>query len=197
MGRQREFDVDKVLDAAVEVFWEKGYEGTSYDDLTRVTGVKRPGLYAAFGNKEEFFNRAVVRYAEQYMGYMTEALDEPTSRKMAEYVLRGAADIATRFPQHPGCLGINGALASSKEADPVREMLVGFRAGGAHSLRDRLERFKVEGNLPASADCTGLATYLMAVIHGMAVQAKSGLCRQALDAVIEQALTGWPDPPAK
>ena len=192
MGRHREFDVDEALDAVIRVFWRRGYEGASYDDLTEATGVKRPGLYSAFGNKEELFRRALERYSERYLTYMRDGLEQPTSRAMAEHLLRGVVDLTTRFPDTLGCLGINGALTCSEASEPIFRLLVEFRAGGEASLRHRLEQFQAAGDLPKTADCAGLATFLMAVIHGMAVQAKSGVSREGLGKVVEQTLAGWP-----
>jgi len=179
----------------MELFWAHGYEGTSYDDLTRATGVQRPGLYAAFGNKEQLFRRVLTRYNEQHMRHIREALHQPTSRQMAECVLRGAVELGTRYPAHRGCLGINGALACSEGAGAIRELLVDFRAQGETALRERLEHFQEQQDLPGSANCAGLAAYLMAVIHGMAVQAKAGFSRDVLDSVVAQALAGWPPSP--
>lgn len=192
MGRPREFDIEQALDAAVGVFWAKGYEGASYEDLTQATGVARPGLYAAFGNKEDLFRRVVQRYSELYMGYMVEALAEPTSRRMAERVFRGVAEITTRFPDHRGCLGVNAGLACSDDSEPVRRLLIDFRAEGEEAVRARLEDFRAAGDLPPSTDTAALAAYMMAVIHGMAVQAKAGFSRAKLEAVADQALAGWP-----
>ena len=61
-GRTRQFDVDEVLDRALEVFWARGYEGATLPELTRAMGINRPSLYAAFGNKEELFHKALHRY---------------------------------------------------------------------------------------------------------------------------------------
>ncbi|MCT4703199.1 TetR/AcrR family transcriptional regulator [Enterobacteriaceae bacterium H20N1] len=192
MGRHREFNIDDALDAAVKVFWEKGYEGTSYDDLTRATGVKRPGLYASFGNKEALFQKVLERYTQRYLRHMTDALSEPTSRKMAEHVLYGTARMATSDPMHRGCLGINGALACSTDAEPIREMLIRCRAQGEAALRQRLEQYQKDGDLPESADCAALAAYLVTVNYGISVQAKAGVSQPQLLAVVEQALAGWP-----
>jgi len=76
-GRPRAFDADAALDRAIEVFWEHGYEGASLADLTDAMGINRPSMYAAYGNKEELFRRAVARYAEHDMAYAREALAEP------------------------------------------------------------------------------------------------------------------------
>lgn len=192
MGRHREFDVDKALDAALCVFWRKGYEGTSYADLTEAAGVERPALYAAFGNKEELFRRALDRYYEQYLHYIPEALQLPTAKEVAAHILYSAVDLNTRYPDHTGCLGINGVLAGSDEAEPVRKALIEARATGELQLRERFKRARAEGDLPKTAKPDVLAAFVMAVLHGMAVQAKAGFSRHTLEAVVEQALSTWP-----
>jgi AcrR family transcriptional regulator len=192
MGRQREFDVEKALDAALRVFWRKGYEGASYTDLTDATGVERPALYAAFGNKEALFRRALARYYERYLNYVPEALQLPTAREVAAHILYSAADLNTRYPNHTGCLGINGVLAGSDEAEPVRQALIEARAAGEVQLRERFERAKAEGDLANTAKPDALAAFVLAVLHGMAVQAKAGFSRERLEAVAEQALSRWP-----
>lgn len=192
MGRHREFDVEKVLDATLCVFWRKGYEGTSYADLTEAAGVERPALYSAFGNKEALFRRALDRYSERYLDYLPEALKLPTSREVAAHILYNAVDLNTRFPNHTGCLGINGAVAGSDEAEPVRQALIDFRAAGQAHLQERFERAKADGDLPETANTEALAAFIMAMTHGMAVQAKAGFSREMLNAVADQALSTWP-----
>lgn len=192
MGRKREFDVDEALDAAVCMFWRKGYEGVSYTDLTQATGVERPALYSAFGNKEALFRRALERYYEKYLDFFPAGLELATSREVVAHILYSAADMHTRHQDHKGCLGVHGVLAGSDEAEPVRLTLIRARAEGEAMLRNRLERAKQEGDLSETANCAALAAFVMAVLHGMAVQAKAGFSRDMLDAVAEQALSTWP-----
>jgi AcrR family transcriptional regulator len=192
MGRPREFDVEKALDATVCVFWRKGYEGASYTDLTAAAGVERPALYAAFGNKEALFRLALKRYYDRHMDFIPGALQATTAREVVSRMLYGAIEVSTRHPDRTGCLGINGVLAGSDEAEPVRQALIEARAEGESQLRERLERAKSEGDLPASADPAVLATFILAVSHGMAVQAKAGFSRDRLEAVAEQAMRAWP-----
>ncbi|MBB6222613.1 TetR/AcrR family transcriptional regulator [Rhizobium leguminosarum] len=192
MGRHREFDVEKALDAVLCVFWRKGYEGASYADLTEAAGVERPALYSAFGNKETMFRQALVRYYERYLDYVPVALELPTAREVAAHILYNAVELNTRYADHRGCLGINGALAGSDEAEPVRQALIEARAGAEMQLRQRFERASAEGDLPGTARPDVLAAFLMAVVHGMAVQAKAGFSRETLEAVAEQALLTWP-----
>ncbi|WP_176598027.1 MULTISPECIES: TetR/AcrR family transcriptional regulator [Sphingobium] len=195
MGRHREFDVEKVLDAALCVFWRKGYEGASYADLVKAAGVERPALYSAFGNKEALFLKALARYDELYLDYIPEALAQPTARGVAAHMLYKAIELNTRYPDRMGCLGINGALAGSDDAEPVRQALVEFRKAGQERLRERFDQAKADGDLPQSARSDVLAAFVMAINQGLAVQAKAGLNRAMLEMVAEQALASWPANP--
>lgn len=195
MGRHREFDVDKALDAALCVFWRKGYEGATYSDLTEATGVERPALYSAFGNKEALFRKALDRYQERYLDYFPEAMNLPTAREVAEKIFCAAIQLNTAFPENTGCLMINSAQAGSDDAEPVRQALIEARAEGEAMLRERFVQARKDNDLPETSSPEALAAFVMAVLHGMAVQAKAGFSREALMAVSQQALSAFP--PAK
>lgn len=192
MGRKREFDVEQALDAALCVFWRKGYEGVSYTDLTQATGVERPALYLAFGNKKALFQRVLVRYYENYLNFIPVALKLPTSREVAAHILFSAVELNTRYPDRKGCLGVHGALAGTDDSEPIRRALIDARANGEASLRKRFERAKQEGDLPDTANCAVLAAFVLTLLHGIAVQAKAGFSREMLEAIAEQALSTWP-----
>lgn len=191
-GRPRDFDVGRALDRALHVFWRKGYEGTSLSDLTRAMGIGRPSLYAAFGDKETLFCRALNRYAEGPAAHVRAALDQPTARAVVEQLLRGTADLITN-PRNPaGCLHVQGALACNEGADPIRKQLAMRRAAGEKALRQRLKRAKEEGDLPRDANPSELARYVATVVYGMSVQAAGGASRKELRQVVESALRAWP-----
>lgn len=191
-GRPREFDADNALEAALKVFWRKGFEGASLPDLTRAMGINRPSLYAAFGNKEALFRKALDRYAHGPAAYVRQALDEPTARRVVERLLRGAVDVLTD-PRNPrGCLAVQGALACGEASDGVRKELNSRRAAGEAALRRRLERARSEGDLPASANPADLARYVTTLVHGMSVQATGGASRAQLRRVADLALQSWP-----
>lgn len=192
MGRPREFDLDEALDRALEVFWAKGYEGTSIPDLTEAMGINRPSLYAAFGNKEELFRKALDRYAEKPAGYVREALAEPTARAVMEKLLRGAADSLSDRKHPRGCLLVQGALACGEEADSVRREVASRRDAGLTALRERFERAKAERDLPANLEPGDLARFVFVAIYGMSVQAAGGATREQLRRVAELALRIWP-----
>src|SRR5690348_17740109 len=118
-GRTRQFDVDEALDRALEVFWARGYEGATLPELTRAMGINRPSLYAAFGDKEQLFRRALDRYVNGPAGYVRAALDRPTAREVVETLLAGTVELLTD-PRHPGgCLVVQGALACGPAAESV------------------------------------------------------------------------------
>ena len=92
LGRPRSFETGKALDAAMKVFWCKGYEGASLSDLTKAMGINRPSLYAAFGDKEALFRKVLDRYDNGPAAYVREALNQPTARAAVEKLMEGAAD---------------------------------------------------------------------------------------------------------
>jgi AcrR family transcriptional regulator len=194
VGRPREFDKEQALDQATDLFWRKGYEGTSLSDLTDELGITRPSLYAAFGNKEALFRLAIDRYEAKAGAYRARALTAKTAYTMARQLLEGAADLHGDKNNPVGCLGVHGALACSEEADAIRQELSSRRRAGEKALRQRLERAKVEGDLPADSNPADLARYLSVIIYGMTVQAVGGANRAELRRVAEVALKQWPIP---
>jgi AcrR family transcriptional regulator len=174
------------------VFWRQGYEGTSLADLTEAMGINRPSLYAAFGNKEPLFRRALDRYVDGPMAFLKVALEEPSARVGVEALLRGFAT-SVADPHTPrGCLTVQGALASSADADPIRRELAARRLGGQEALRHRLRRAQEDGQLPADSSPDDLARYFDTVAQGLAVQAVGGATREQLDRVVDLALQVWP-----
>jgi len=191
-GRPREFDVDQALAAALRVFWSKGYEGASMADLTDAMGITKPSLYAAFGNKEALFNKALDLYQAEKLAYMGRALEAPTARGVAERLMRGALEMQTGTEGPCGCLSVISSVACGSEAESIREQVVARSAAAKKALLDRFERAKIEGDLPADADPQGLSSYLTAVMQGMAVQAGAGASRAELERLVETSLALWP-----
>ncbi|MUN35914.1 TetR/AcrR family transcriptional regulator [Actinomadura litoris] len=189
-GRPREFDVDERLDRALTVFWRQGYEGTALSDLTRAMGINRPSLYAAYGNKEALFRKAVDRYVEGPASYVRGALAKPTARAVAEALLYGAVEVITRGPG--GCLIVQAALATGEQNESVREEIAARRRTGERDLAARFERARAEGDLPPDIDCEALARYVWSISYGVSVQAADGASNDELRKVVALALTLWP-----
>ena len=191
-GRPREFCVDQALAAALGVFWSKGYEGASMADLTEAMGITKPSLYAAFGNKEALFHKALDLYESEKLQYTREALKQPTARAVAEYFMRGAIDAQMSSCDPKGCLGVISATACGAEAESIKADVIHRRASSQAALVERFEQAKREGDLPAHVDVAGLTSYLYAILQGMAVQAGSGATRADLERVVDTSLAMWP-----
>jgi AcrR family transcriptional regulator len=193
VGRPRTFDADEALDRALDVFWRKGYEGASLDDLTEAMGINRPSLYAAFGSKDELFRRAIERYVEGPAACLEDAFDEPSARAVVERLWRQSVDLVTQ-PRGPrGCFLVQSALACHNASDSVRRELAKRRKDLITALCERFERAVVEGDWPKKADVDGLARYVTAVMHGLAVQAAGGAKREDLNGVVDLALGALPN----
>ena len=191
-GRTRQSDVDEALDRALDVFWARGYEGATLRELTRAMGINRPSLYAAFGNKEQLFRKALERYQTGPMSFLAEALRQPTARSVVEAIFSGFVLMQRDRDKARGCLIVSGALACGEEAESVRRELVRLRQAVVTAFRERFERAVQDGDLPAGTDCATLARYVATVLGGLAVQAASGAIEKELRLVAALAMQAWP-----
>ncbi|MFI5931746.1 TetR/AcrR family transcriptional regulator [Actinoplanes sp. NPDC051494] len=192
IGRPRGFDADAALERAMLVFWERGYDGVSLSDLARSMGITKTSLYAAFGNKDDLFRKALERYAEGPAGYGAQALEQPTAREVAAAYLAGSL-AATTYPGKPaGCLAVQGFVAAAHLDQTLRDALAHYRAEDRARLRDRFQRAIDEGDLPAGADPDVLARHLMTTADGIAVQASGGATRDEIQLVTDAILRSWP-----
>ncbi|MFE1803079.1 MULTISPECIES: TetR/AcrR family transcriptional regulator [unclassified Streptomyces] len=192
IGRPRGFDTEEALERAMRVFWEQGYEGASLTDLTSAMGITRTSMYAAFGNKEDLFRKALERYTEGPASYSVRAMREPTARQVATAFLNGSVRASTQPGGPAGCLGVQGALAAGEPGRTARDTLVTWRNEGMDLLHDRFRQAAAEGDLPPDLDPALLARYLMTVANGIAVQAAGGAPRADLQLVADMAMRNWP-----
>lgn len=190
MGRHREFDVEEALAAAQKVFWLKGYDGTSINDLTEAMGINSPSLYAAFGSKQGLFKAVLNHYDASREKVLTKILAEPTAKDVASRYLSALADYATDKKHPPGCLMIKAGLTPGDSE--IAKQLAHHKAAMELALRERFECAKRQGDLPKEASATALMRYLMAIGSGLCVQAASGASREELRAIADLALAGFP-----
>ncbi len=188
VGRPRAFDEGTVLDRATEVFWRHGYEGASLTTLTTAMGINRPSLYAAFGNKEQLFERAFARYRDTQLAHIRAALDQPTAYEALETFLRSSVDGLTADDHPRGCLSIQGGLACAPENARVAEVLAAGRAANEAAVEERLTRAAAEGDLPPGVDPRAVARFVASLSEGFAVHAAAGASREELQASVDVAL---------
>jgi AcrR family transcriptional regulator len=182
-GRPRSFDPDTALEAALLLFWEHGYEGTSLARLQEATGLTAPAWYRAFGSKERLFELAVQRYQERYGFGIRD--DLPLVAAVGDYLDRAAREFTT-LPGR-GCLVSTGMLATSPDARFAADVVRAERERAVEMLRERFTHAVTAGELPEGVDANALARTLAALIQGMSVQARDGAGYEQLRLVAQTA----------
>lgn len=188
IGRPRGFDEDAALEAAMRVFWAKSYEGATMADLTKAMGINRSSMYAAFGDKESLFRRAIERYRNGPMTYIKEALALPTLREVVVALLNGSVDFLGTPGNPRGCLSLQGALACGTVAEPAKDAMIEWRKQGEAAIRKRVQQAQREGDLGKTINPTDFAHYLSVLMSGIGVQAANGATKAEMKRYAEMAL---------
>lgn len=191
-GRPPAFDHEAALEKALNVFWSRGFEGASMAELTEAMGINRPSLYAAFGNKEELFRKALGKYLSGPVAYVNAAMQEPTARRVVETFLTKSAELLTGRANPRGCMIVQGALSCGQGSELIQQELIAHRKNYEKSLKQRFELAQAEGDLPTRSNAAGLAKYIATIHQGMSIQATSGADKQELLAVVNTVLESWP-----
>jgi AcrR family transcriptional regulator len=187
-GRPIGFDKDAALEAAMLLFWERGYEGTSMADLTQATGLNPSSIYAAFGDKHVLFQLAVKRYMEMRAQYAGKALEEPTLEK----VVRALFDSTVAFftaPGHPAtCMTMSGAVGCSEEATPARDLMMEIRKQNEAAMRERFLQARKSGELSKDVNVDDYTRYLSSILAGLSIRAANGSTKAELKRTAQMAL---------
>ena len=191
-GRPRGFDRDVALRAVMLLFWEQGFDGTSYTHLTAATGMSKPTIYATFGNKVELFRKAMMAYAEQAVKVYQQALEKPTAREAVEACLRLARGLNVQADEPIVCFLVQGALTGSADTRSLRDELNFLQRQATQLLQERLEQGKRNGELPSTANTSVMAEYFSSVVTGLSVQAANGAAAKDLNQVVRMAMNSWP-----
>ncbi len=189
LGRPLEFDPDKAIDAAVEVFWRKGYEATSMTDLLEAMNLSKSSLYQTFGSKQQLFERCLSRYADRLSAEMAKDLEEAKSgRSFIEDTFGGVADTAQQPEGAKGCLIANSANEFGQRepalAAPVSDGLNRF----ARIFMDAVIKGQAEGSISADADPRALGNYLVGTMNGLRTMIKAGADRRSAKGMVKLIL---------
>lgn len=180
MARPKEFDREEALRRAVSVFWEKGFAGTSTEDLVRGMGIGRQSLYDTFGDKRQLFLEALRAYNTESLAAMLKKLRAgPTAIAAIERILVDLAE--TRgSARSQGCMGVNAVCELAREDADVRSLTETSAALFETTLRDAIDEGKANGDIDHGIDSRTAARFLTATLSGMKVQAKAGTPVEAL-----------------
>ncbi|MBT2439346.1 TetR/AcrR family transcriptional regulator [Streptomyces sp. ISL-36] len=191
MARTKEFDPDAALQAALELFWRRGYEATTMSDLVEHLGIGRASIYATFGNKHELYVKAMDRYARANNPALTAELSEPDSALAAvrAVVRRFAAEAATDEVRLAGCFITNTAAElGPHDATVARRVELSWEQVET-LLHSALVRARAQGGLPADRDPQALARMLLVLMQGIRLVGKASSDPTRVRDAAEQALT--------
>jgi AcrR family transcriptional regulator len=195
-GRPRAYDPDQALAKATETFWEAGYAAASLDALSAATGMNRPSLYGAFGDKQALFQAAMRRYQDQARAGMKIALGSPGTLResLARFYKAGLDTYLAGGPR--GCFLIGSGLSQAAADPAIRDTVAaGVRELDA-GLTLRLTMAQAAGELPPSADPPALARVVCGMLNALAVRARLGESRAELEAMAATTIDLVCGPPA-
>ncbi len=189
MARTKQFDERQALVSAMLVFWEKGYEGTSIQDLEHATGLNRTSIYNAFGNKRAIFDRVMICYKESVMSALFAELDgAPNIKEGIRRMLNGALDIHFDKDNPGGCLVVLSILESGQHDEASQASMQQTLQDMKGTLQARLNKAKKSGELSRELDAGSTATTIAATMAGMMVLGKANFSKAALKKTINQVL---------
>ena len=166
MARNREYDLDDVLDKAVQLFWRQGYKATSVNDIVHATGLNTASMYKEFGDKDGVFEAALAHYREHIIGPRIRTLTEQPNIEGVEMfinsVINGAAS-----PEYKGCLMMNHLSQQHSISPRAAKEIDEFCAMMEYLLAKALANAKAAGEIPAEKDPVTLASFIMCSVHGL------------------------------
>ena len=184
MGRPREFDIEAALDKAMQVFWSKGYEATSLDDLCHATGLGRSSVYAAFTDKRQLYLQVLQRYEQRAVARVGKALegDGPLRESLAAF-LREVIDSIAHGSGRRGCLIGNSAAGLNTDDREIAKVVRHSLDQHELAFRGALLRAQQRGEIAADEDVRALARFITASFHGLRIYGKVPRDKAALEDV--------------
>jgi AcrR family transcriptional regulator len=189
-GRPRQYDPEQALAKAAEAFWKQGYAATSLNDLVAATGMNRPSLYAAFGDKRDLYLKTLTRYQQQSRAIGAKiTADDPPLRVFLKRFYEAALDVyLATGDEARGCYSISTAPAQAVTDPAVRDFLAASIGGTDAFLAKQITRAHERGEVPSDVDPHALAQLATAALHTVAVRARVGVPRKQLRAVAAAAI---------
>ena len=188
MARPREFEETLALDRAMHLFWQRGFDGTSMEDLVQATGVHRGSIYSTFGDKQALFLKALDHYLNLEQSQLALALQNADSKLgVVRSILGGIAVDSTR-PNGHGCFMVNSVIERSARDAKTRKRANDCFLRLTRLFETALTQARQTGELRKDADVGALALFLVNTIQGMRVLGKAGMTRVALQANVEIAM---------
>ncbi|HUB13535.1 MAG TPA: TetR/AcrR family transcriptional regulator [Acetobacteraceae bacterium] len=197
-GRPKTFDRAVALQQAMKLFWERGYEGTSFDDLIGAMQISPSSFYNTFDSKERLYQEATETYAAHAAEWFSGELAAITDTRTAfNQLLNSAAREFTRDDLPSGCMIALGCTQARPELAGLRDMMAGYRSGARIAMAERIQQGIERGDVPKDAKVEALAAFYSALSGGMALLARDGASRERLLEIVEIGMRAWPLAPAE
>jgi AcrR family transcriptional regulator len=192
-GRPRTFDRSTAIQQAMKLFWDRGYEGTTFDDLIGAMNISPSSFYHEFGSKEQLYREAVEHYVNVRLSYFPRVLSAHRDTRAAfESLLEEGAALLADDASPAGCMISLAGTHLPPHLRSVADFAKGVRKVSKQTLVDRLRKGVSDGDLPPESNVKELADYFGVVLRGMAAQARDGASRKELLAIARVAMRAWP-----
>jgi len=193
-GRPRKVNTKDALHSVMIAFWQNGYSATSMSDLAEVSGMAKPGLYSAFGDKEAIFEKALLHYFETYGGPVFGQLQAAKKHVVEDLrdFLGAVADLTLDQNTPSGCFLVNALVDCTYGSDSHRDLVNGLRESRFNAIRERLIKGLAAGELRSDTDIDRVATFVDGQFSAIALLGRSGATEADLKTFIETGLRALP-----
>ena len=197
-GRPKNFDRSTALHQAMRLFWERGYEGASFDDLIAAMGISPSSFYNSFGSKERLYHEATEAFMARSGEWFARELGAATDTKTAFHqLLNATAREATLDDMPTGCMISLAGTHVPPALTALRDRMAAYRRAGQSAMADRIRKGIDDGDVPKDTNVEALAAFYSALSRGLVVQARDGASRERLLEIVEVAMSAWPSAPGE
>lgn len=190
MGRLREFDLDKALNAAMETFWYQGYEATSLADLMTATGLQKGSIYKAFKDKHSLFLQALERYLEQaYQFHEMQLTQGDFPKERLRYWLQRTLEVYGNYSDNRGCFGVNSVVELAPHDEKVKQLVHYNNYRLQRLLKQTIAEGQARGELRQDLDASDLAIFILHLLNGLFTSLKVSISPEAIKQQVDLAIT--------
>jgi TetR/AcrR family transcriptional repressor of nem operon len=190
MARTKEFDEDEVLNKAIALFWDKGYNGCSMQDIVTGLGLSRSSIYETFQDKRQLFLESLKKYQRESMAELAKTLDSPAGIRQALFnIFESSLPEHLNDPVQKGCFMVNTATELASHDPEIAAIVEANRVGIEDILCKAIKKGQRNGQISSTLDARSMARFFFATLSGIQVSARSGADRRTLEDIIKVTLS--------
>jgi len=190
MARTKDFNEEEVLEKAIQLFWHKGYNGTSMQDLVEGLGISRSSMYDTYGDKHTLFTAALERYRNRIIETMTDITDNtPSSKEAIKKLLVLTTSELVKDKQHKGCFMVNTAVEVAPHDKEISSVICSNDKDIENFFYKAIKNGQTSGEIPTKYSARALARFIFNTVNGIRVSAKSGTEKKVFDDILAITLS--------